>query len=111
MIVASAVFTTLPIIKNFVKSFDTGFGLQPGLITSSYGGRSGHGRNIEMSPVAGGTHRSAGRTDSKLRLDPRPDQYTIDIRNNSGPMARAGSIHSGHSRQIMIRKDIYLEED
>ena len=65
-----------------------------------------------MSPITGNTaRRSAGRFDSKLRLDPRPDQYTIDIRNNAAPLERNGSLHSGHSRQIMIRKDIYLDED
>lgn len=110
IMVASAIFATLPIIKNFVKSFDTGFGLQAGLVMSSYG-RSNGDTNFEMSPMSNGSKSRPARGTQNIRLDPRQDQYTIDIGNGSAPLERSGSLHSGHSRQIMIRKDIYLDED
>ncbi|KAK4954574.1 hypothetical protein LTR10_008007 [Elasticomyces elasticus] len=118
----SILSATIPNLKNFMRSFNTGFGHEFGLTTmnagSGYGksSRDPHpnshtGRGIQLSRISrrdkhGG---ASGRDDFQVMnedLNPEGVAYGVDV--GTGHARDNASVGSGKSQEMIIRKDVVM---
>ena len=112
----SLVSATIPNLKNFMKSFSTGFGHEFGLgtITSGYmmsGGsqNANRGNNIQLSNMS----KQRSNTDSPRKFASKLDRSgnAYDIEVSRGRQHDAQSVGSGKSQEMIIRKDVTITQD
>lgn len=111
----SLVSATIPNLKNFMKSFSTGFGHEFGLTSfneSAYqSGSHNRDRGIRLKPLSktDSNARSGSSTGFVNKLNPGAGDYEIDISRGNGP--ESSSIASGKSQELIIRKDFTMTVD
>ncbi|OCK81367.1 hypothetical protein K432DRAFT_450183 [Lepidopterella palustris CBS 459.81] len=108
----SLISATIPCLKSFLKSFDTGLGLAVGYTQNAYGS-GGYGGSYKMESLSKsvGSVGGDGGLRGEGRLRPEKIKNTTRVysgRIEGGGMAREGSVASGSggSQEMIIRRDV-----
>ncbi|GAB7354739.1 hypothetical protein MBLNU459_g5151t2 [Dothideomycetes sp. NU459] len=117
----SIVSASIPNLKGFMKSFSTGFGFEPGGVTTMSKSRSqnvsGSQSRAYMDTYAlddlAKRPSSTARVESSLaqRLNPEQNEYSIEIRRDASGAGESDSIGSGKSQDMIIRKEVTMKID
>ncbi len=114
----SLLSASIPNVKSFMKSFNSGFGLDIDLATYAQGSRDYNTSYQLNSMRANGLKANASENRDmtsfvdNLRPDVGYHSATIQrVRANEEGLGKASSIESGESREMIIRKDVAWNVD
>ncbi|KAJ9633682.1 hypothetical protein H2201_008953 [Coniosporium apollinis] len=109
----SLIAATIPCLKSFIKSFDTGFGAEFGYSTNPYGsansrpcGNETKCQSFPMSPIKGSKFTRVSSPQSLGRLRPEQIKNVTNIYNTKDSPREDASITSGNSQEMIIRRDV-----
>ena len=114
----SLLSASIPNFKSFMKSFNSGFGLDMDLATSAKGSRDRntsyelHSMGANGSKANASKNRDVTSFTDNLRPGVGHHSATIQhVRANGRRLGKASSIESGGSREMIIRKDVAWNVD
>lgn len=110
----SLIAATIPCLKSFIKSFDTGFGLEVGYNTHPYGSAHSRGygngtkagQSFQMSSLKGSDSTKDSSPQTLGQLRPEQINNTTNIYHENDPPREDASITSGNSQEMIIRRDV-----
>ncbi|KAJ9669586.1 hypothetical protein H2201_000453 [Coniosporium apollinis] len=110
----SLIAATIPCLKSFIKSFDTGFGLEVGYNTHPYGSANSRGyangtkggQSFQMSSLKGSESTKDSSPQTLGQLRPEQIRNTTNIYHENDPPREDASITSGNSQEMIIRRDV-----
>lgn len=110
----SLIAATIPCLKSFIKSFDTGFGLEIGYSANPYGSQVsrqyGNGtkgqQSFQMTSLKGSESTKESSPQSLGQLRPEQIKNTTNIYHENEPPREDASVTSGNSQEMIIRRDV-----
>lgn len=103
----SLIAATIPCLRSFIKSFDTGLGLTVTYATNPYGS-SGYGGSYKMQSLAKGESIKSTIEPASAAVGFRPDrtQNSTSIFHPNETPQEDSSVTSHGSQEMIIRRDV-----